>query len=172
MQNRLARADVPLEMTWDLSDLFASTEQWEAAFEALDSARAEVDPYQGRLGDDAATLRRCLDTVETLQQRFMRVSTFAYLRNAQDWHETRNTRPRWRASTPWRPDWPRASPSSTPRRSRWPTARSNGSWRTTPAWRRTGFACRSCWRRSRTAWAPTSEGVLASLGECAGRRRR
>ncbi len=84
MQSRLARADVPLESTWDLGDLFASLPQWEAEFDAVDAARAEVAPWQGRLGDGAATLARCLDTVETLQQRFMRVSTFAYLRNAQD----------------------------------------------------------------------------------------
>ena len=84
MQSRLARADVPLESTWDLSDLFATTQQWETEFEALDAARSGVDPWQGRLGDSAATLARCLDAVETLQQRFMRVSTFAYLRNAQD----------------------------------------------------------------------------------------
>ena len=84
MQSRLVRADVPVEMTWDLGDLFASTAQWEAEFEALDAARSEVDPYRGRLGDSAAMLSRCLDTGEMLQQRFMRVSTFAYLRNAQD----------------------------------------------------------------------------------------
>jgi oligoendopeptidase F len=84
MQSRLARNAVPVEMTWNLDDLFASAEQWEAEFEALDAARAELVPYQGRLGADAATLRGCLDTVEMLQRRFMRASTFAYLRNAQD----------------------------------------------------------------------------------------
>jgi oligoendopeptidase F len=93
MQSRLVRADVPVEMTWDLGDLFASTAQWEAEFEALDAARSEVDPYRGRLGDSAAMLSRCLDTVEMLQQRFMRVSTFAYLRNAQD-----GTNPQYQAA--------------------------------------------------------------------------
>ena len=84
MQNRLARADVPADMTWNLEALFASEAAWEAEFEALDAARTEVDPWRGRLGQSAATLRRCLDAVETLQQRLMRLSTFAYLRNAQD----------------------------------------------------------------------------------------
>jgi len=93
MQSRLVRADVPVEMTWDLGDLFASTAQWEAEFEALDAARSEVDPYRGRLGDSAAMLSRCLDTGEMLQQRFMRVSTFAYLRNAQD-----GTNPQYQAA--------------------------------------------------------------------------
>ncbi len=84
MQNRLARAAVPVEMTWNLDELFASDPHWQAEFEALDAARSEVEPFRGRLGESAAMLLRCLDAVETLQRRFMRVSTFAYLRNAQD----------------------------------------------------------------------------------------
>ena len=84
MQKRLARADVPVEQTWDLGDLFASEAAWDAEFEALGAALAQVDPFHGHLGDSAATLARCLDTVEALQVRLMRLSTFAYLRNAQD----------------------------------------------------------------------------------------
>ncbi len=84
MQNRLARADVPVQMTWNLDDLFASAAHLEAELEALDAARAEVQPYQGHLGDSAANLLACLNTVEMLQQRLMRAGTFAYLRNAQD----------------------------------------------------------------------------------------
>ena len=84
MQDRLARADVPLDQTWDLRDLFATPDDWEAELSALDAARADVAPYQGRLGDSAATLAACLDATEALRERFMRLSTFAYLRNAQD----------------------------------------------------------------------------------------
>ena len=84
MQKRLARADVPVDMTWDLSDLFVSEAAWEGEFAALDAALDDVAPFRGRLGDSAATLARCLDAVEGLQARLMRVSTFAYLRNAQD----------------------------------------------------------------------------------------
>ena len=84
MQKRLARADVPVDMTWDLSALFASEAAWETEFAALDAALADVGLFRGRLGESAATLARCLDAVEALQARLMRVSTFAYLRNAQD----------------------------------------------------------------------------------------
>ena len=84
MQKRLARADVPVELTWNLDDLFASTAQWEAELEALEAARAELPPYQGRLGESATTLLKCLDLVEMLQQRLMRASVFANLLNAQD----------------------------------------------------------------------------------------
>jgi len=89
MQDRLARADVPLEQTWDLSDLFASSADWEAEFAALDAARADVAPYQGRLGESAATLRGCLDAAESLQARFMRLSAFAELRYSQDGTDAR-----------------------------------------------------------------------------------
>ena len=84
MQDRLARADVPLERTWNLDDLFPSPAHWLTEFESVDAARSSVSLYQGRLGESAATLAQCLDAVEALQQRFTRVSTFAYLRNAQD----------------------------------------------------------------------------------------
>ena len=84
MQKRLVRSEVPVDMTWDLSDLFDSEAHWEAEFAALDAACGELEPFRGRLGESAATLGRCLDAVESLQMRLMRVSTFAYLRNAQD----------------------------------------------------------------------------------------
>ena len=67
MQTRLARADVALASTWNLDDLFSSTEAWEAELQAVDAARAEVNLYEGRLGQDAATLLACLTAVEALQ---------------------------------------------------------------------------------------------------------
>jgi oligoendopeptidase F len=94
MQKRLARADVPVDMTWDLGDLFASEAAWEAEFAALHAALEDVAPFRGRLGDSAATLARCLDAVEDLEARLMRVSTFASLRNAQD-----GTNPEYQAAS-------------------------------------------------------------------------
>ncbi|MDP2367283.1 oligoendopeptidase F [Rhodoferax sp.] len=84
MKTRPARAQVPIELTWNLDDLFVSPADWETALEGVDAARAEVSPYQGRLGNSATTLLDCLNTVEAIQQRFIRVMTFAHLRNAQD----------------------------------------------------------------------------------------
>ena len=39
MQNRLARADVPVELTWNLDDLFPSLADWEAEVESVDAAQ-------------------------------------------------------------------------------------------------------------------------------------
>ena len=84
MHTRLSRAEVPINETWNLDDLFVSDADWEAELAAVDAARVGVAPYQGRLGEGAATLLASLNTVEALQQRFVRVITFAHLRNAQD----------------------------------------------------------------------------------------
>ena len=84
MQPRLARAQVPQEFTWNLDDLFSSESLWEAEYQAVDGACAALPVFQGQLGKGASTLLQCLDALENLQERLMRVSTFAYLRNAQD----------------------------------------------------------------------------------------
>lgn len=84
MQTSPARADIPAELTWNLDDLFASVTLWEAELAALDAALPGVQAQQGRLGESAATLLSGLDAVEQLQQRFMRVASFAHLRNAED----------------------------------------------------------------------------------------
>jgi oligoendopeptidase F len=84
MHTRLSRAEVPVESTWNLDDLFADEAAWEAAYAAVDDARQTLGSYQGQLSADAATLLSCLNAVESVQVRLMRVGTFAHLRNAQD----------------------------------------------------------------------------------------
>jgi oligoendopeptidase F len=84
MHTRRSRAEVPLETTWNLDDLFAHDAAWEAGYAAVDEARQALGVYQGRLGNDAATLLACLGALESMEAHLMRVSTFAYLRNAQD----------------------------------------------------------------------------------------
>lgn len=84
MQTRLSRTEVPVESTWDLSDLFADDAAWEAECRAVDDARAALGAFEGRLGVGADQLLACLNALESLQVRLMRVASFAHLRNAQD----------------------------------------------------------------------------------------
>lgn len=37
MSTRLSRADVPVEATWNLDDLFPDDANWEAAYQAVDA---------------------------------------------------------------------------------------------------------------------------------------
>jgi oligoendopeptidase F len=84
MHTRLARAEVPVDSTWSLDDLFVHEDAWASEYRAIDDARPALAAYQGRLSNDASSLLACLTAVESVQERLMRVSTFAHLRNAQD----------------------------------------------------------------------------------------
>ena len=56
MPTRLSRAQVPVDSTWDLADLFADEAAWEVAFQAVDEACLALARHQGHLGDSAAAL--------------------------------------------------------------------------------------------------------------------
>lgn len=84
MQTRLSRAEVALDTTWNLDDLFATDAAWDDECQSVDEARQAMAAFQGQLGRDAATLLACLQALEAVQVRLMRVTTFAHLRNAQD----------------------------------------------------------------------------------------
>ena len=84
MQTRLARSEVPVESTWNLDDLFPHETAWELEYQAVDDAIRALGVYQGQLNARAATLLSCLNAVESVQARLMRVGAFAHLRNAQD----------------------------------------------------------------------------------------
>jgi len=90
MKKRMTRAEVPIEQTWDLSDLFATEEEWEAALEQLQKEVHKVTQYKGRLGEGAQVLLACLDAEEELRQRMVRVSTYAYLRSSEDGTNPKN----------------------------------------------------------------------------------
>lgn len=84
MHTRPSRDEVPVETTWDLSDLFATPSDWEAEVEAVDVACQAMARHQGQLGRDAAALAACLDAMQALQLRLRRVGDFARLRAAGD----------------------------------------------------------------------------------------
>jgi oligoendopeptidase F len=84
MTKRLTRAEVPVELTWNLDDLFASNEAWEAELEAVQKDLSTVTQYKGRLGEGASVLLACLNAYEDLYRRVIQVATYANLRSSED----------------------------------------------------------------------------------------
>ncbi len=78
------RAEVPVEETWKIEDLFANDEEWEAELKAVEEDVGSVTQFKGRLGEDAATLLACLEAQEDLFARFLRVASYAYLNLSTD----------------------------------------------------------------------------------------
>lgn len=84
MQLRLSRNEVPIEFTWDLSELFASIEAWEAELKALPELAIHLQQYKGILQNGASHLADCLEAQEVLLERTVRMATYARLRFTED----------------------------------------------------------------------------------------
>lgn len=84
------RSDVPAELTWDLSDLFTTEEAWEAELQAVQDDLHTVTQYKGKLGEGAQQLLACLNAYEALYVRFVRVMTYASLRQSEDGSNPKN----------------------------------------------------------------------------------
>lgn len=82
--NRKKRSDVPVEQTWDLTDLFSSTDEWEKAVTNVQEDVEQLLAYKGKLSESADTLANCLNDFEQVQQRMVRVSTYASLQASGD----------------------------------------------------------------------------------------
>ena len=79
MAGQLTRAQAPESLTWNLDDLFPSLEAWETELAAVETALPGVTQYAGRLGDGADVLADCLDAMEALYIKVVRLYTYASL---------------------------------------------------------------------------------------------
>ena len=78
------RSDVAEEYTWDLSDLYADDEEWEAAFEAVEERLEELSAYEGRVTEDAEALQGVLELRESIMREVANVAAYARMRRDED----------------------------------------------------------------------------------------
>lgn len=84
MARQLTRSEVPVEMTWNLADIFPSVEAWEEEMKAVADLIPTVTKYKGRLHEGPKVLLECLEAQEALQKRLVKVSSYASLNNSAD----------------------------------------------------------------------------------------
>lgn len=89
---RPVRSEIPVEQTWDLTDLFTSHAAWEKELDAVKGDVTSVTDYKGKLNTDAKTLLDCLQALDAYQQRLIRVATYASLRSSADGSDPDNQR--------------------------------------------------------------------------------
>ena len=77
------RREIPAELTWDLTPLYAAPEAWEADFARLDELAAPVLAIQGKL-DSAAAVAKLLEAETTLDRVLEKLHTYAHLRHDED----------------------------------------------------------------------------------------
>ncbi len=66
IEKRYIRAEVPTELTWDLSDLYESDKEWETALRVLTDDIKKLDAFKGQLHNSPTTLLHCLLLEEEL----------------------------------------------------------------------------------------------------------
>ncbi|HKI56068.1 MAG TPA: M3 family metallopeptidase [Trueperaceae bacterium] len=88
MAEQPARSDVPVDQTWNLTDLFPSRDAWLLACDAIRGDIASVTLHRGRVCESAETLLGALTAYEGLTARLRRVSAYATLRTAVEQTDT------------------------------------------------------------------------------------
>lgn len=84
MSKIITRAEVAIETTWNLNDIFETKEAWESEFIAVQKDVSTVTQYEGRLAEGADMLLACLLAQENLQRRLNLVGAYAYLHQSGD----------------------------------------------------------------------------------------
>lgn len=84
MVNEYTRKEVPVELTFDVSDLFSTMEDFEKELIAIVPAIEHVTEYAGHLGESAERLADCLDEMEAVSIRMMRLYTYVSLLSSGD----------------------------------------------------------------------------------------
>ncbi|GGK68312.1 oligoendopeptidase F [Haloarcula sebkhae] len=79
-----ARSDIDEAYKWDLDSLYASDEDWEAAYEEAEALIEDLSAYEGRATEDAATLLATLETYEELMRTVSNVAAYARMRRDED----------------------------------------------------------------------------------------
>jgi oligoendopeptidase F len=78
------RRDVPVADTWDLSSLFSTAADWEAALVEWEGRIAGYDAFAGTLGSSAERLAECLRFDVEMDRAGDRIGTYAHLRASED----------------------------------------------------------------------------------------
>ncbi|MED2036268.1 oligoendopeptidase F [Bacillus wiedmannii] len=84
IEKRHIRAEVPTELTWDLSDLFESDKDWETALRVLTNDIKKLNAFKGQLHTSPTTLLHCLLLEEELLMKLTKLYSYANLKESTD----------------------------------------------------------------------------------------
>ena len=84
------RAEVKIEDTWDLTPLYATTEEWTADFAVLQGEYPQILEFRGKIGESATTLRAMLECDKRISVRIEKICQYASLRSAEDSSDSGN----------------------------------------------------------------------------------
>ena len=78
------RSEVPVEMTWDLTDIFPSDEAWKKEYEALGKVPEQILSYRGKLGRSAEDLLDWFQKQDGISLRLTKLYGYASCKGDED----------------------------------------------------------------------------------------
>ncbi len=79
-----SRQDIPEKYRWQLEDIFASDDAWEATLLQIPQMQTTVTGYKGRLSEDPERLAAALEASEKLDMLLMELIAYARMRRDED----------------------------------------------------------------------------------------
>ena len=84
------RSEIPENMKWDLSDLYASLEDWDKDFAQIAKKLNNFNQYQGKLANCAENIKLALENSDALDRLLEKLYTFAHLLSDEDMTNSEN----------------------------------------------------------------------------------
>ncbi|ELY48474.1 oligoendopeptidase F [Natronorubrum bangense] len=78
------RSEVDEEYTWALESIYATDDDWEAAYESVAERVDELAAYEEQVTDDAETLRSVLELRDEIMREVSTVAAYARMRRDED----------------------------------------------------------------------------------------
>ncbi|MEO7704724.1 MAG: oligoendopeptidase F [Thermoflexales bacterium] len=78
------RSEISVEHTWDTASIFRDLSAWEAEIKAVDADLAQVDAFNGNLGDSPARLADFLELTDALSLRLGKIYVYVSLNTSVD----------------------------------------------------------------------------------------
>lgn len=79
-----ARAEIPVEHTWDVESVFPSDAEFSAELDRVQAALPELERFRGHLGDGPRVLAEFLDASERVSRALDRLAVYATMRSSVD----------------------------------------------------------------------------------------
>ncbi|GAB2479074.1 oligoendopeptidase F [Alkalibacterium psychrotolerans] len=78
------REEVSSHLTWDLSVIYNSNDEWEADYKEVENNVSTIKEFKGKLGESARVFREALESMLELSRKVSLIYVYAHLKNDQD----------------------------------------------------------------------------------------
>ncbi|MCE2027992.1 oligoendopeptidase F [Sessilibacter corallicola] len=80
----------PTQITWDLTEIYASDQQWEKAYEAVQKEIADLENLRGTLKKSAKSMATAMEKIASVQKEAVRVYVYTSLKHDTDQRDEAN----------------------------------------------------------------------------------